>query len=150
MGQTTEQRFWARVDKDGPLPAAWNPAREGGCCWLWRGATYRSFNTRYGRVSVAGRLILVHRFAYELQHGPILDGLQIDHLCRITLCVNPAHMEPVTAKENTRRGVGSKTHCKYGHPFDTANTQIDANGYRNCRACHRRWSREHAARRRVV
>jgi hypothetical protein len=49
-------------------------------------------------------IIRAHRFAYELLVGPIPEGLVIDHLCRNRRCVNPAHLEPVTAEENWRRG----------------------------------------------
>jgi hypothetical protein len=44
-----------------------------------------------------------HRASYTLLVGPIPDGLEIDHLCRVRSCVNPAHLEPVTPDENQRR-----------------------------------------------
>lgn len=44
-----------------------------------------------------------HRFVYELLVGPIPAGLTIDHLCRVTSCVRPDHLEPVTNAENVRR-----------------------------------------------
>lgn len=49
---------------------------------------------------------MAHRIAYEADVGPIPAGLDIDHLCRNRRCINPAHLEPVTRKENLRRGVG--------------------------------------------
>lgn len=75
-------------------------------CWVWTG----SLNSGgYGRHSLPGRRVVpAHRFAYERAHGPIPDGLHIDHLCRNRACVNPAHMEVVTNTENTRRGLSAK------------------------------------------
>lgn len=70
-------------------------------CWLWQGRP--SLSGGYGRVRIAGVLYYAHRVAYEAFIGPIPDGLTIDHLCRVTLCINPAHLEPVTFSENTRR-----------------------------------------------
>ena len=49
---------------------------------------------RYGKFYADGRTQLVHRYAYEWANGPIPDGLVIDHLCRVTACVNPDHLEP--------------------------------------------------------
>lgn len=83
---------------------------------------------------------MAHRMAYEELVGPIADGLQIDHLCRVRCCVNPAHLEPVTQAENIRRGVSPtaanrrKTHCKHGHEFTTENTRLVPEG-RICRRC---------------
>lgn len=70
-------------------------------CWLWTGVL--SYDG-YGRFRADNRSTGAHRFAYEYYVGPIPDGLQIDHLCRVHNCVNPAHLEPVTPAENQRRG----------------------------------------------
>lgn len=70
-------------------------------CWIWLGATNsRGYGYRTGK---ALRPALTHRYFYEWFKGPIPDGLTIDHLCRNKRCCNPAHMEPVTAEENTSR-----------------------------------------------
>lgn len=133
MKQTTEERFWAKVDKNGP-----------GGCWLWTAGTSKG----YGQF-----LNGAHRVSYEMLVGPIPEGLHIDHLCRVRACVNPDHLEPVTRKENILRGVGApavnarKTHCSQGHPYNDENTYAYtyANGKesrRDCRACQRERKRQ--------
>jgi len=117
-------RFWQKVE-----------IQDNGC-WEWTGNINRK---GYGGFSFNRRWVMAHRFAYELLVGPIPEGLQIDHLCRNHCCVNPAHMEPVTTQENTRRGNhrnSVKTHCSQGHPFDLFNTYF-GQGHRVCRACLR-------------
>lgn len=106
-------------------------------CWL---TDY--FVNKDGYVTMkigGGRRRSVHRVTYELLVGPIPDGLQLDHLCRVRGCVNPAHLEPVTPRENTLRGVGPNAtavrtnRCKYGHSLADAYTK--ASGSRGCRTC---------------
>ena len=75
-------------------------------CWLWKGLVDRD---GYGVFGLNRRSFRAHRVAYELLVGPIPDGLMIDHLCRVTSCINPDHLEPVTNKENQARGSAVKT-----------------------------------------
>jgi len=85
------ERFWAKVDRRGPTD-----------CWLWQGSRCGG----YGHLRVGGRSrrkVYAHRVAYKLHRGGISSGLEIDHLCRTPSCVNPAHMELVTKRENGRR-----------------------------------------------
>ena len=108
-------------------------------CWIWTGA--RQTNG-YGSACIpgTGRSALAHRLVYELLVAPIPEGLQIDHLCRVKACVNPKHLEPVTAAENNRRGriansfdgTGRiKTECPMGH--DTTAPDSRSGGY--CKRC---------------
>lgn len=86
-------RFWAKVDR-----------RADDECWPWLGVI---LHIGYGQHGIGGKRELAHRVAYELAVGPIPAGLQIDHVlargCIRRDCVNPAHLEPVTARENVRR-----------------------------------------------
>ena len=108
-------------------------------CWLWESATTRG----YGVIHIAGGVQYAHRFSYEHFVGPIPKGLSIDHLCRTPLCVNPAHLEPVTPRENTARGIGPSAKaartgiCKSGHDLVGDNGYRRTNGMRGCHACDR-------------
>lgn len=121
------ERFWEKVDKSGE-------------CWIWlaggigRNKEYGCFYLSGGRQSV-----MAHRWAYEALVGPIPSGLVLDHLCRVTKCVNPDHLEVVTNRENILRGEGLAARqaqqivCKRGH--DLSNAHILKNGARDCRQC---------------
>ena len=92
-------------------------------CWEWIGAlTNKGYGNFYlGGGRAAPRYTCAHRYSYERLIGPIPDGLFLDHLCRNTKCVNPSHLEPVTNRENSRRGHHPQslvTHCPQGHSYD--------------------------------
>lgn len=132
LDERLPQRFW---DKVTPCPMSG--------CWLWFGYTAHG----YGRVSLDLKPQQAHRVAYEALVGTIPDGLHIDHRCRVRCCVNPAHLEPVTSAENTRRGEAGinnarKTHCPQGHAYEGDNLFFMANEFRGgksraCRLCKR-------------
>lgn len=73
-------------------------------CWIWqpKGGT-SGYAQVVRRVPGTLRSVLMHRASYEAFVGPIPAGMQIDHLCNVTRCVNPQHLEPVTSAENNRR-----------------------------------------------
>ena len=115
-------------------------------CWIWVGAISGS---GYGTFSLYGRKWNVHRLSYLHFVGPVPDGLQLDHLCRVRACVNPSHLEPVTQQENARRGLfASRAHCQNGHEYTEANTYRSKRGRRYCRTCNR--LRNSALRRRLA
>lgn len=87
------QRFWSHVNKT-----------DGGC-WLWEAGTDRG---GYGRFEGDGHEVAAHRWSYEDAVGPIVPGLDLDHLCRVRRCVNPAHLEPVTRQVNLLRGAQAR------------------------------------------
>jgi hypothetical protein len=142
---TLTDRFWSKVDRSGS-------------CWLWVG---KQNNRGYGIFHADGRSLLAHRVAYELEVGPIPDGLTLDHVrskgCRNRHCVNPDHLEPVTQRENVLRGSGfaalnaAKTHCPRGHQYTPENTYANPHpdGGRICRTCKRERDRLARARRRL-
>lgn len=111
-------------------------------CWIWTGPKHRS--GRYGtyqfpnRENAPSSQTVAHRAVYELLAGVIPQGLELDHLCRNTFCVNPAHLEPVTHLENMRRGLwAQQTHCKYGHLLTAENLMNQHRGrnQRRCKTC---------------
>lgn len=114
-------------------------------CLLWTGA---QISTGYGSVSIRSQHSLAHRLVYQAFVGPIPEGLELDHLCRTKLCVNPAHLEPVTHAENSRRAAALITHCPQGHAYDEENTRRESSGHRRCRTCRKEKDRTYYLRNR--
>ena len=120
-------------------------------CWLWTGARSK---LGYGHVRSNGSYHPAHRVVYEHHRGPIPEGMELDHKCRLTCCVNPDHLEPVTHKENMRRaqvlGFGApakqkaKTNCPYGHRLVSATE--NGRHRRKCQVCNNAAGRRYRAR----
>ena len=121
-------------------------------CWEWRGSRDTS---GYGAVTLDGKRSKVHRVSYELAYGLIPEGLQIDHLCRVRACCNPAHLEAVTASENVRRGLKGVLGDPVRRPLGEGDVPLCVNGHEvtednaypaygkpramACRQCKRVW-----------
>lgn len=111
-------------------------------CWVWKGLVSDGYGLNQG-VHSPSETRLVHRKVYEFLVGPIPETMTLDHLCRNRACCNPAHLEPVSIKDNVMRGEGAcaqharKTHCKRGHEFTPENTGKASKDGRYCIQCSR-------------
>lgn len=126
-----EERFESKVERNGPVPEA---RPDLGPCWIWPEIV--STNGGYGRFWDGERTVTTHRWSYERFVGPIPDGLQLDHLCRVRACCNPTHLEPVTQLVNIRRSPRIKpTHCPQGHEYTPETSRTKKTGSRSCVIC---------------
>ena len=138
MRQAVKERFWAKVDKNGPIPAH---RPDLGACWIWLGAINKA---GYGHAWNGQKVCRAHRLSYELLVGKFPPKKMSDHLCRVRRCVNPEHIEPVTNRQNVLRGnspiagYAKQTQCKRGHPYTARNTYFYKSKVgRDCRICRR-------------
>jgi len=117
-------------------------------CWIWTGGVSRG--NGYGRAWLNGQTMTAHGAVYTAYVGAIPTGREVDHLCHNRdpmcpggpcmhrRCVNPEHLEAVTASTNQVRQGARKTHCPHGHEYTPENTKYKAgSNCRHCRACHR-------------
>lgn len=132
-----ESRFWSKI----------SPDPESGC-WRWVGGLGpHGYGKYWSEGKTKGQ---AHKMVYEKLVGPVPEGLELDHLCRVRCCVNPDHLEPVTHAENIRRSPliaqafsarveeqKAITHCPQGHEYTEENTKRDKRGCRLCRICQR-------------
>lgn len=79
------ERFWAKVRKAGPDD-----------CWEWQAKLHRG----YGRIKVGRRDVTAHRLAYEIQIGPIPQGMYVCHTCDNPSCCNSNHLFIGTCADN--------------------------------------------------
>ena len=90
--RTPEEAFSARTEQAGE-------------CTIWTGARSKA---GYGQLRVAGRAVYAHRFAYERTHGPIPEGMVVDHICHTPACVNAAHLRLATHRQNIANRSGAQ------------------------------------------
>lgn len=148
----TKERFFEKVLK---LPSG---------CWIWTGALqgkyYKEENGGYGSFRFNKKVRPAHIVSCHIHGKDIEQGKHIDHLCRVTSCVNPDHLEPVSPKENWLRGENNKgefhkakTHCPNGHKYTEENTvymskKKGGKKYRACHQCRLKTYRDYDKRRR--
>jgi len=144
LDERLPRRFWDKVQ---PCPISG--------CWLWTGCLT---SAGYGLIAFGPTRTspprYTHRLTYEVAHGAISEGREIDHKCRVTNCCNPSHLRAVTHKFNMLVGQNPPASnavaiaCVRGHLFDERNTRITPRGGRACRACHRMRVKERKKRKR--
>ena len=122
-------------------------------CWEWTASKNWG---GYGRFRYrTNQELLCHVAAYLAFVGDIPNGLELDHLCRVRRCANPAHLEVVTRRENIARGVSKAAYsirtgmCINGHERSGANLIHRPDGYTECRICRREIYARYRARKRT-
>lgn len=92
--QRIAERFWRKVDKEGPVPAH---CPKLGPCWVWRGA---SLQAGYGRMALPGRVVSAHHVALFIETGLWPKRLVI-HRCDNPRCARASHLLEGTHAENS-------------------------------------------------
>jgi hypothetical protein len=96
----TAEDFWCYVQKTET-------------CWLWTGPRTRY----YGNFCIGGKVVLAHRFSYELNIGSAI-GFCVCHRCDVPLCVRPDHLFKGTQADNLRDCISKGRRPNKEHPIE--------------------------------
>lgn len=115
-------------------------------CWIWLGGT--DGKNGYGVLRAGTRTVRAHIAMFETLHGKVPVGLELDHTCRVPLCINPSHLEAVTHRVNIRRAKGWTElegiwYCPQGHAMNEYNERCEANNRVRCLACKKSVNRKY-------
>lgn len=97
--RTFAERFWMKVDATGD-------------CWTWKGHLTDGYGLFY--VKSYGGMRGAHRVSYEMSHGAIPEGIEVDHICHTRHCVRPDHLRLATSKQNCENKAGLSARNKSG------------------------------------
>jgi hypothetical protein len=131
---SARSRFDAKVDRSGEH-------------WLWTGGTTKH---GYGVFWLDGHLVHAHRAALLFEGVALTDDQDVDHVCRVRLCVRPTHLEAVSHLVNVQRALPHRPSqltdvCRHGHERTPENTYQRPDGFRACRPCQREYSKRSRA-----
>lgn len=106
--------------------------------WIFIGDSQQK---KYAQINIKGKMIGVHRFAFQLWNGRIPKNYHVDHECGVPRCCNPEHLRARTSADNNRLKFGwfeldgawfcSKGHKQVGYNVYTKSSD----GFSKCREC---------------
>lgn len=107
----------------------WHYTKKTDTCWLFRSWIK---NPRHHTFMYQGKRHLAHRYSYELHIGPIPQGYEVDHACRVKNCVNPAHLRLALHAQNMQNQPPRKGSSDYrGVYWDKARKMWTARGHKD-------------------
>jgi len=141
MSDHLPERFWAKVNFDGPIQPHMDTP-----CWEWTAYTRGGYGALRAPSANGkpGRTVIAHRYSAMLHFGMFDSRLQVLHRCDNPKCVRPDHlflgdrylnMQDMSAKK--RSSSQRKTHCPNGHEYADENLLVHKDGKRRCRECRR-------------
>jgi len=137
-GGDPTNRFWQKVNKQGPSHDNYITGEPLAPCWDWDSGLNR---LGYGLFKLHPKNVSAHRFSFELLRTEDISELELDHLCKNRKCVNPEHLDPVTHQEHMRRQaeeVFNRPLCINGHDWQSEGTYFfTPSGGRKCWVCRR-------------